>query len=141
MGMSDRSADLGADLLPGHVRQHQVEHDERGLHTLGESKAFGSGAGDRHLEAVPFEIGANDVLDRRLIVDHHDPHVLSGGHLDACIPTGYTAPSSARLGGATRGGGIMTKGWPAVSVPPRPTRHREPRRGGLTADGASGVAV
>ena len=70
------AADVAADLLAGHVGQHEVEHDEGRAHALGERQAVGAVAGDEHRVAVALEVGAHDLLHGGLVVDDDDLLVL-----------------------------------------------------------------
>ena len=84
--------------LPHHLdpvdpRQHQVEHDQVGAVHGGEPQRLGAVGGAVGLIAGPLHVAADDVEDRRLVVD--DQHGALGG-------VGHR-PRLSRLAGRTRG--------------------------------------
>ena len=85
-------ADPAAELETVHARQHQIEHDERGLILLDElAGAVSVGRLERAI-SLALEIAADDLTDDRFVVDDEDgrhvrsqPHECYGGLKSACV--------------------------------------------------------
>jgi hypothetical protein len=55
-----------------HVREPEVEDDELGARRLGQHDRLGAGGGRDDLEALPFEVGADEIPDLPFVLDHED---------------------------------------------------------------------
>jgi len=84
--------------LPHHLdpvdsRQHQVEHDQVGTVQGGEAQCLGPVGGAVGLIAGPLHVAADDVEDRRLVVDDQHGALGGVGHRRDCRawPSGLAA--------------------------------------------------
>ena len=83
-------ADLAGDVLAGHIRQAQVQHDQVRTRLPGQGDGLGTGTGGDDTQPVMFEVAAQQVADLAFVLHHQHGR---GHHL----------PSPLAFDPATRG--------------------------------------